>query len=183
MKQNRIFRLFSIIATWPLAIILSILTAQNVYNLLAPVQGDYSMGGVIMIVSIILCWVGYNIFLAYSQKLMIFTVVMSIPIAIGLAFNFTLNWSLFFIVLIALVGFLLFVKQLVPALMIVASIVAVALTFALSVIPFMRPAFTIHEAAITWLICLLLCWTATSIPINLIERLVHRGIAKGATTQ
>jgi hypothetical protein len=134
------------------------------------------MGGVIMIVSIILCWVGYGIFLAYSPKLMTFTLVMSVPIAIGLAFNFTLGWGQFFIVLIAMAGFLLLAKQLIPALMILAAIVAVALSFALSVIPVLAPAFTMHEAAITWLICLLLLWTAASIPINLIENLVHRGM-------
>jgi hypothetical protein len=174
MHHNRVFRIFSIISTWPLAIILSILTAQNVYNLLTPVQGNYSMGGVIMVVSIVLCWVGYGIFLSYSPKLMIFTVVMAIPIAIGMAFNFALGWGQFLIVLIAMAGFLLLVKQLIPSLMIVAAIVAVALSFALSVIPLMRPAFVAHEAAITWLICLLLCWSAASIPINVIERMIKR---------
>jgi hypothetical protein len=175
MRHNRVFRVFSIIATWPLSIILSILTAQNIYDLLTPVKGSYSMGGVIMIVSIILCWVGYGIILAYSPKLMIFTVTMTIPLATGLIQNFTLTWGHLFIVLLALVGFILIVKQLIPALMILAAIVAVSLTFALSVIPVLAPVFTAHEAAMTWLICVLLCWAAASIPINLIEKLVNRG--------
>ena len=170
-KSSRLIRTLVTIATWPLAALLGLLAGSNLYQVLGADVGE--TGPALLIVLILLSWVGFGILVGFSRRLMPFMIVMSIPVATALALNISISVGQLALIAIGIFFFILVVKQLYMTLQIVACCVAVALSFALSVIPPFVPLFTGRSAAVSWAIALIVTWLAASVGVNLIDSMLR----------
>lgn len=159
------------IATWFPAIILAFLTANNLYQRFRP---DTPFQPLIALLLLLISWIGYSVLLGWSRRLTPFMLMMSIPLANGLIYNFTFDSTKVVIILALLAITLLFVKQLPLWLMTMAISVAVVLSFALSVIDPFAAAYQYKDAALTWTLSLFLLWLAASVPLNFIDQGLRR---------
>jgi hypothetical protein len=160
------------IITWPLAALLAVPAAQNLHD---AIRGTSEFSVSVLMLCMIGCWVIFGLTFALSRKLQPFLIVTSIPLASALISNIHFDMQIVIIMAVVVVGFILIVKQLMYPLQVVAAIAAVSLTFGLSVVGPLQEMFTARETvASTWLIALLICWAAISVPVNWIEDLVIR---------
>jgi hypothetical protein len=160
-----------IFASWPLASILSIFTAQRIYTLTAPRDIPLSAALVILFA---VSWVFFAFLLSMSGPLMPFAITFAIPLAYLLA-GYSITGGQIVVAVVSLVLFVALARLMHRTLTPLLAIGTLALAYGLYLFPPLQPLFLNQNTAVlAWLISLCICWTALSAPFSLIVEAVFK---------
>jgi hypothetical protein len=153
-----------ILASWSMAMLLAIFGSQAIYRITSPRDVPF---GAAFVIGMAISWVVFAFLLSLAERLMPFLITFAIPLVYWLSgYEFTPPQMI--AVLVAVILFALLMRLRHRTLTPLLAMGSVILAYGLYLFPLLRPVFTgQHTAILAWVITLLVCWTALSVPLNL----------------